>query len=102
MRKTRKNSISRKKVPRRGKKMRRRSYDRLRRDHANRPGSADRFSGGGRDSKTKFWCPPAGRTPWGKPELAIVCEPCGLAMPVAETQRLLPDDTRESHGTRFS
>jgi hypothetical protein len=31
-------------------------------------------------SKVKFSCPSCGQNAWGKPDLAITCTPCGLAM----------------------
>lgn len=34
----------------------------------------------GRESKNKFTCGGCGQNAWGKPDLAIVCEPCGLKM----------------------
>jgi predicted SprT family Zn-dependent metalloprotease len=39
------------------------------------------------DSKTKFTCAGCGQNAWGKPDLAIVCEPCGLKMLAANLQR---------------
>jgi hypothetical protein len=39
------------------------------------------------DSKTKFTCSGCGQNAWGKPDLAIVCEPCGLKMLAANLQR---------------
>jgi hypothetical protein len=35
---------------------------------------------GGRKSKTKFTCSGCGQNAWGKPDLAITCTPCGIAM----------------------
>jgi predicted SprT family Zn-dependent metalloprotease len=35
---------------------------------------------GGRKSKTKFTCSGCGQNAWGKPDLAIVCKPCGIDM----------------------
>jgi hypothetical protein len=32
------------------------------------------------NSKTKFSCAACGQNAWGKPDLAIMCEPCGLKM----------------------
>jgi hypothetical protein len=34
----------------------------------------------GRTSKTKFSCPACGQNAWGKPDLRVVCEPCGERM----------------------
>ena len=31
-------------------------------------------------NKTKFTCPGCGQNAWGKPDLAILCEPCGIRM----------------------
>jgi predicted SprT family Zn-dependent metalloprotease len=46
---------------------------------AHRPGAK-----GGVNSKTKFTCSSCGQNAWGKPDLAILCEPCGIKMPVAD------------------
>ena len=45
---------------------------------AHRPGAK-----GGTNSKTKFTCPACGQNAWGKPDLAILCEPCGIKMHAA-------------------
>ena len=42
---------------------------------AHRPGAK-----GGTNSKTKFTCPACGQNAWGKPDLAIICKPCGADM----------------------
>jgi hypothetical protein len=42
---------------------------------AHRPGLK-----GGANSKTKFTCSSCGQNAWGKPDLAIVCKPCGIEM----------------------
>jgi SprT-like family len=42
---------------------------------AHRPGAK-----GGTNSKTKFTCPSCGQNAWGKPDLAILCKPCGADM----------------------
>jgi ribosomal protein S27E len=34
----------------------------------------------GPSSKTKFTCADCGQNAWGKPDLAILCEPCGIEM----------------------
>jgi predicted SprT family Zn-dependent metalloprotease len=39
---------------------------------------------GGRNSKTKFTCVDCGQNAWGKPDLAIICEPCGVKMKSAD------------------
>jgi hypothetical protein len=46
---------------------------------AHRPGK----KGGTNNSKTKFSCA-CGQNAWGKPDLAIICEPCGIPMRAAE------------------
>jgi hypothetical protein len=46
---------------------------------AHRPGPLK-----GKDSKTKFSCAACGQNAWGKPELAIVCELCGIKMRSAD------------------
>jgi SprT-like family protein len=43
---------------------------------AHRPGA----KGGTNSSKTKFTCPACGQNAWGKPDLEIVCKPCGADM----------------------
>jgi SprT-like family len=43
----------------------------------------------GPNSKTKFTCSACGQNAWGKPDLAIVCEPCGVKM--------LPADASQSY-----
>ena len=35
---------------------------------------------GARKNKTKFTCLGCGQNAWGKPDLAIICEPCGMKM----------------------
>jgi hypothetical protein len=45
-------------------------------------------------SKTKFTCPGCGANAWGKPELAIDCRRCRLAM-VSETQSAIRHRTLE-------
>ena len=45
---------------------------------AHRPGAK-----GGTNSKTKFTCTACGQNAWGKPDLAILCEPCGIKMHAA-------------------
>jgi hypothetical protein len=42
---------------------------------AHRPGP-----NGGAASKTKFTCKSCGQNAWGKPDLAIICKPCGIDM----------------------
>jgi len=42
---------------------------------AHRPGPK-----GNVNSKTKFTCASCGQNAWGKPDLAILCEPCGARM----------------------
>jgi hypothetical protein len=42
---------------------------------AHRPGAK-----GGTKSKTKFTCPACGQNAWGKPDLEIICKPCGADM----------------------
>jgi hypothetical protein len=37
------------------------------------------------NSKTKFTCAACGQNAWGRPDLAIMCEPCGLTMRPANT-----------------
>jgi SprT-like family len=46
---------------------------------AHRPGQK-----GGVNSKTKFSCADCGQNAWGKPDLAIICEPCGIKMRSAD------------------
>lgn len=40
---------------------------------------------GERKNKSKFTCPRCGQNAWGKPELAVVCKPCGVDMRDATT-----------------
>jgi hypothetical protein len=61
------------------------SYDRLAAtnwtlnlESAHRPGGQR-----GPSSKTKFTCDRCSQNAWGKPDLAIVCEPCGIKMRAA-------------------
>src|SRR6516225_7001705 len=62
------------------------SYDRLAEtnwrlnlESAHRPGDQR-----GPNSKVKFTCSACGQNAWGKPDLAIVCKPCGIEMLSAE------------------
>jgi hypothetical protein len=62
------------------------SYDRLAEtnwrlnlESAHRPGDQR-----GPNSKVKFTCSACGQNAWGKPDLAIVCEPCGIKMRAAD------------------
>jgi SprT-like family len=41
----------------------------------------------GPNSKTKFTCTACGQNAWGKPDLAIMCEPCGIKMLSAEVSQ---------------
>jgi hypothetical protein len=59
---------------------------RLNLQSAHRPGPK-----GGTNSKTKFTCAACGQNAWGKPDLAIVCEPCGVKMLSAEASSLSYD-----------
>jgi len=47
-------------------------------ESAHRPGGTR-----GPSSKTKFTCSNCGQNAWGKPDLAIICEPCGIKMRAA-------------------
>lgn len=49
---------------------------RLNMQSAHQPGK----KGGTRESKTAFLCSQCGQNAWGRPALAILCEPCGLKM----------------------
>jgi predicted SprT family Zn-dependent metalloprotease len=69
------------------------SYDRLAAvgwklnlQSAHRPGEQK-----GPSSKTKFTCSSCGQNAWGKPDLAIVCEACGLKMREASTRSALEE-----------
>jgi predicted SprT family Zn-dependent metalloprotease len=44
-------------------------------ESAHRPGEQK-----GPSSKTKFTCSSCGQNVWGKPDTAVICEPCGLKM----------------------
>jgi predicted SprT family Zn-dependent metalloprotease len=46
---------------------------------AHRPGPK-----GTNNSKTKFTCASCGQNAWGKPDLAIICLPCGIQMRAAD------------------
>jgi SprT-like family len=48
----------------------------------------------GPSSKTKFTCSSCGQNAWGKPDLAILCEPCGIKM--RATDVALPGSPKES------
>jgi hypothetical protein len=41
---------------------------------------------GGKNSKTKFTCPECGQNAWGKPDLAVICKPCGAEMKSADVE----------------
>ena len=45
------------------------------------------------NSKTKFTCQGCGQNAWGKPDLEIVCKPCGIQMlgPMAEAPAVEPE-----------
>jgi len=55
--------------------MRAASNWRLNLESAHQPGAQK-----GPSSKTKFTCGQCGQKAWGKPDLAIICEPCGMKM----------------------
>jgi SprT-like family len=50
---------------------------------------------GGANSKTKFTCSSCGQNAWGKPDLAITCEPCGIKMLAAVS--VVPKEPRSLH-----
>jgi SprT-like family len=48
---------------------------------AHRPGGTK-----GPSSKTKFTCASCGQNAWGKPDLAVICLPCGIQMKAADVE----------------
>jgi hypothetical protein len=42
---------------------------------------ADHYPSAAPKNKATFTCPRCEQTAWGKPDLALICKPCGVEMP---------------------